>query len=101
MDTGRFRASLPDAMALPGARIKFSLILLGNASWVCPSKEAQHMAGERITTDIFETLAAQARLLWGEADAERQRPALSQTAEEIAMVARTPVPADLEPKFFA
>jgi len=59
------------------------------------------MAGERITTDIFETLDAQARLLWGEADAERQRPALSQTAEEIAMVARTPVPADLEPKFFA
>ena len=59
------------------------------------------MAGERITTDIFEILAAQARLLWGEADAERQRSALSQTAEEIAVVARTPVPADLEPKFFA
>jgi hypothetical protein len=59
------------------------------------------MAGERSTTDIFETLTAQTRLLWGEADAERQRSALSQTAEEIAMVARTPVPADLEPKFFA
>jgi hypothetical protein len=59
------------------------------------------MAGERITTDVLETLAVQARLLWGEADAERQRPALSQTAEEIAVVARTPVPADLEPKFFA
>jgi hypothetical protein len=59
------------------------------------------MAGERITIEVLETLAAQARLLWGEADAERQRPALSQTAEEIAVVARTPVPADLEPKFFA
>ena len=59
------------------------------------------IGGERITTEVLETLAAQARLLWGEADAERQRPALSQTAEEIAVVARTPVPADLEPKFFA
>ena len=57
------------------------------------------MAGERITTEVFEILAAQARLLWGETDAERQRPALSQTAEEIAVVARTPVPADLEPRF--
>ena len=59
------------------------------------------MAGERTTTEMLEILAAQARLLWGEADAERQRPALSQTAEEIAVVTRTPVPADLEPKFFA
>jgi hypothetical protein len=59
------------------------------------------MAGERTTAEMFETLAAQARLLWGEADVERQRPALSQTAEEIAVVARTPVPADREPKFFA
>ena len=101
MDTGRFKASLPDAMALPGGRIKFSLMLLENASWVCQSKEGHRMAGERITTEVLETLAAQARLLWGEADAERQRPALSQTAEEIAVVARTPVPADLEPKFFA
>ena len=59
------------------------------------------MAEERTTTEILETLAAQARLLWDEADAERQRPALSQTAEEIAVVARAIVPADLEPKFFA
>ena len=101
MDTGRFKASLPGAMALPGGRIKFSSILLGNASWVCQSKEGHRMAGERITTEVLETLAAQARLLWGEADAERQRPALSQTAEEIAIVARATVPADLEPKFFA
>jgi hypothetical protein len=59
------------------------------------------MAEERTTTAILETLAAQAHLLWGDADAERQRPALSQTAEEIAVVARAIVPADLEPKFFA
>ena len=59
------------------------------------------MAEERTTAEMFETLTAQARLLWGEADAERQRPALSQTAEEIAVVARATVPADLEPKFFA
>jgi hypothetical protein len=59
------------------------------------------MAGERTTAEILETLTAQARLLWGEADAEHQRPALSQTAEEITIVARAPVPADLEPKFFA
>jgi hypothetical protein len=59
------------------------------------------MAGERTVAEMFEILAAQARFLWGEADAERQRPALSQTAEEIAVVARATVPADLEPKFFA
>jgi hypothetical protein len=59
------------------------------------------MAEERTAAKILEILAAQARLLWGETDAERQRPALAQTAEEIAIVARTPVPADLEPKFFA
>jgi hypothetical protein len=59
------------------------------------------MAEERTTTEILEILAAQARLLWGEADAARQRPALSQTAGEIAVVARATVPADLEPKFFA
>ena len=59
------------------------------------------MAGAHTAAEILETLAAQARLLWGEADAARQRPALAQTAEEIAVVAGTPVPADLEPKFFA
>ena len=59
------------------------------------------MAADRSTAEILDLLAAQARLLWGEADAERQRPALSQTAEEIAVVARATVPADLEPQFFA
>jgi len=59
------------------------------------------MIGERTTAEMLETLAAQARLLWGEADAARQRPALSRTAEEIAVVTQALVPADLEPKFFA
>lgn len=59
------------------------------------------MAAERTTAEILETLSAQARLRWGEADAERQHPALFQTAEEIAVVVRATVPADLEPQFFA
>jgi hypothetical protein len=59
------------------------------------------MPAERSATEIGALLAAQARLLWGEADAEHQRAALAQTAEEIAAVARATVPADLEPQFFA
>ena len=59
------------------------------------------MARERAPEEILALLSAQARLLWGEADAERQRAALAQTAEEIAVVARAPLPADLEPQFFA
>ncbi len=59
------------------------------------------MAIERTPEEILTLLSAQARLLWGEADAERQRAALSQTAAEIAVVARAIVPADLEPQFFA
>ncbi len=59
------------------------------------------MAIERTPEEILTLLSVQARLLWGEADAERQRAALSQTAEEIAVVARATLPADLEPQFFA
>ena len=59
------------------------------------------MAAEHTSAEILEVLSAQARLLWGEADAARQRPALSQTAEEIAGVVQTTIPADLEPQFFA
>ena len=59
------------------------------------------MEAERTTTKIFETLFAQACLLWGETDAERQRPALARTAEEIAVVAQATISADLEPQFFA
>ena len=59
------------------------------------------MAAERTPEEILVLLAAQARLLWGETDAERQGAALAQTAEEIAVVARAPLPVDLEPQFFA
>jgi len=59
------------------------------------------MAIERTAEAILASLSAQARLLWGEADAEHQRAALAQTAEEIATVARVTLPADLEPQFFA
>jgi hypothetical protein len=59
------------------------------------------MAGERTTAEILATLTAQARLLWGEADAARQGPALARTAEEICVVLQATVPADLEPTFFA
>lgn len=59
------------------------------------------MAAERTTDEILALLVAPARLLWGETDAARQHAALSQTAEEIAIIARATVPADLEPQFFA
>lgn len=59
------------------------------------------MAVEPTVEEILARLVAQARLLWGEADAERQRTALAQTAEEIAVVTRAALPADLEPQFFA
>ena len=59
------------------------------------------MAVEHTVEELLASLSAQARLLWGEADAERQRAALAQTAEEIAVVTRATLPADLEPQFFA
>lgn len=59
------------------------------------------MAVERTVEEILASLSAQARLLWGETDAERQRAALAQTAEEIAAVMRVTLPADLEPQFSA
>jgi hypothetical protein len=38
--------------------------------------------------------------LWGEADAERQRQALQQAAEEIAVVESWDILPDLEPRLF-
>lgn len=58
------------------------------------------MPDTRTTAEIFDVLYAHACRLWGEADAERQRPALQQTAEEIAIVAQAPIPPDLEPRLF-
>ncbi|MBM3226878.1 MAG: hypothetical protein FJZ47_24190 [Candidatus Tectomicrobia bacterium] len=59
------------------------------------------MAAERTTADIRTTLTEQTRVLWGDADVERQAAALAQTAEEIAVVTQATVAADLEPAFFA
>jgi len=58
------------------------------------------MAAERSTEAVLDGLYAQAKSLWGEADADRQYQALRQAAEEIALVTRWEVPADLEPRFF-
>jgi hypothetical protein len=58
------------------------------------------MATERSPEEIFEGLYARAAELWGKADAESQRQALQQAAEEIATVDRGALPPDLEPRFF-
>ena len=58
------------------------------------------MTEERTIDEVLTRLEAQTRLLWGEADVERQRSELRQTAEEIALVARQALPPDLEPCFF-
>ena len=58
------------------------------------------MAMERTIDEVQARLEAQTRLLWGDADAERQHPELRQTAEEIARIARQALPPDLEPRFF-
>jgi len=58
------------------------------------------MASECSTDEIFQSLYAQAKALWGEEDAERQRQALRLTAAEMTTVARCEVPPDLEPRFF-
>jgi hypothetical protein len=58
------------------------------------------MAVEHTVDEVLMRLEAQTRLLWGEADVERQRSELRQTAEEIALVTRQTLPPDLEPCFF-
>ena len=58
------------------------------------------MAMERTAAEIAEALYAQAAYVWGEEDAEGQRQALAQAAEEIVSMARYALPPDLEPRFF-
>lgn len=58
------------------------------------------MASEPTMEDIFQRLYAQAQALWGKADAEQQRQALRQAAEEIATLSRCDVPPDVEPRFY-
>ena len=58
------------------------------------------MAAERSVEEVLDRLLAQAIGLWGTEDAERQRQALRQTAEEITCIAHYALPPDLEPQFF-
>ena len=58
------------------------------------------MAIARSVEEIFAVLYSQARCVWGEVDAERQRQALQQAAEEIALVEGWDIPPDLEPRLF-
>jgi hypothetical protein len=43
---------------------------------------------------------AQASRLWGEEDAERQRPGLRVSAEHIVTLSEMQIAVDLEPRFF-
>jgi hypothetical protein len=58
------------------------------------------MANEPSAEEIFTRLSSFAIHLWGEEDAARQRPALQQTAEYIAVMQGYVLPPDLEPRFF-
>ena len=58
------------------------------------------MGREQSVEAVLEGLVAQAAALWGEADAERQRPGLQASAEHIVEMAQQPIPVDLEPRFF-
>ena len=58
------------------------------------------MPHERVAEDVCNELIAMARVLWGEEDAERQRPGLEASAEQIVTQARYAIPVDLEPRFF-
>jgi hypothetical protein len=63
-------------------------------------EESTKMASERSVEEVFMRLFTQAVRLWGEVDAERQRPFLQQTAEHIVIMDRYALPSDLEPRFF-
>lgn len=57
------------------------------------------MAAERTTAEILDILTAQTRRIWGDEDAERQRQALAETAQQITIVEQATVPPALEPRF--
>ena len=58
------------------------------------------MGSERSVEEVLEGLVAQASCLWGEEEAERQRPGLRMSAEHIVTISATTIPVDLEPRFF-
>jgi hypothetical protein len=63
-------------------------------------QEERCMGREYSVEKVVEGLVAQARCLWGEADAERQRQGLQGSAEQIVQISTYPIPVDLEPRFF-
>jgi hypothetical protein len=58
------------------------------------------MESERSVEAVLEGLVVQASCLWGEEDAERQRPGLRVSAEHIVTISAAQVAVDLEPRFF-
>lgn len=58
------------------------------------------MGSERSVEEVLEGLVAQASRLWGEEDAERQRPGLRVSAEHIVAISAAQIAVDLEPRFF-
>lgn len=58
------------------------------------------MALERTVEGVLEGLVDQAKRLWGETDAERQRVGLSGSADQIVTMSGTPIAVDVEPQFF-
>ncbi len=58
------------------------------------------MGRKHSVEEVLEGLVAQAASLWGEEDAERQRPGLQVSAEQMVHLSTHPIPVDLEPRFF-
>jgi hypothetical protein len=67
---------------------------------VAGPQEERRMEREYSVEKVVEGLVAQASCLWGKEDAERQRPGLQGSAEQIVQLFTCPVPVDLEPRFF-
>jgi hypothetical protein len=63
-------------------------------------QEERRMGREHAVEEVLEGLVAQAASLWGQEDAERQRPGLQVSAEQIVHLSTHPIPVDLEPRFF-
>lgn len=49
---------------------------------------------------ILDQLRQHAVLCWGEADAERQMDALQETAEQLAVIRKSMIEPDGEPRFY-
>jgi hypothetical protein len=63
-------------------------------------QEERRMGREHAVEEVLGGLVAQAGCLWGAADAERQRPGLKASAEQMVNISTHPIPVDLEPRFF-